>query len=245
MAYKNNFVVAVKNSGKILREAGGIVSIPFGSEYSLLLKNKNSSRAVVTVEIDGVVVLDGKALIIEPNETFDLIGFMSGTTIKNKFRFIEKTKQISRYRGDRVEDGLVRVEFKFEEPRTRLTPISKPYWTHGTFDGTPNNVSNIKYRSKYGNGASACCFSAPTASKTNDGITVKGSEVSQSFDFGIVGNLESESTVITLKLVGVDFITKSTINKVVTVNTKLVCSTCGKRSRSVAKFCSRCGTYIC
>ena len=35
-------------------------------------------------------------------------GFMEGMVARNKFRFIEKTKQISDYRGDRVDDGIIR-----------------------------------------------------------------------------------------------------------------------------------------
>ena len=47
MVYKSNFVAVVKTNGTILREKGESndeVYLPFGNEYSLLLKNKNSKR---------------------------------------------------------------------------------------------------------------------------------------------------------------------------------------------------------
>ncbi len=45
MMYKQNFVVVVKCNGKILREQDSdVVYLPFGAEYSILLKNKDSRR---------------------------------------------------------------------------------------------------------------------------------------------------------------------------------------------------------
>jgi hypothetical protein len=45
--YKSNFIVAINHKGKILRENGDEVYLPFGSQYSILLKNKSSRRSLV------------------------------------------------------------------------------------------------------------------------------------------------------------------------------------------------------
>jgi len=117
MTYKDNFVAEVKCNGKILRIKDGAVHLPFGSEYTLLLKNLNSRKASVKVHIDGQDVLDYNSIILEPNSSTELEGFLSGTVARNRFKFIQKTKQVQEHRGDKIDDGLVRVEFAFEKPR--------------------------------------------------------------------------------------------------------------------------------
>ena len=116
MTYNDRFVAELKLNGKILRIKDDTVYLPFGSEYSLLLKNLNTRRVSVNIEVDGSDVLDNQSLMIEPNKTTELMGFLKGHTAKNKFKFIQKTKQIQEHRGDRVDDGIVRIEFAFEKP---------------------------------------------------------------------------------------------------------------------------------
>ena len=116
MTYKDQFVVEVKCRGKILRVQDDVVRLPFGSEYSIYLKNLNSKRASVNISIDGEDVLDGSSLILEANSSSELQGFLRGTTAKNRFKFINKTKEIADYRGDKADDGILRVEFAFEKP---------------------------------------------------------------------------------------------------------------------------------
>jgi len=121
MTYQDHFVVEIKSKGKILRVKNDSVYLPFGSEYSILLKNLNSRKASVKISIDGQDVLDYSSLILEPNTSTELEGFLSGTVSRSKFKFIQKTKEIQDHRGDKLGDGLVRVEFAFEKakPETR------------------------------------------------------------------------------------------------------------------------------
>jgi hypothetical protein len=121
MTYKDQFVVEVKCRGKFLRVVDDVVRLPFGSEYSLYLKNLNSRRASVKISIDGQDVLDGHALILDANSSTELEGFLRGTTAKNRFMFINKTKEIQEFRGDKVDDGIIRVEFAYEQAK----PIRK------------------------------------------------------------------------------------------------------------------------
>ena len=74
MMYYKKFAVAVKVNGKVLREHGenrDEVTLPFGSEYSLTLKNINSIKAQVRVSIDGIDATDGW-LVLQPNSSIDL-----------------------------------------------------------------------------------------------------------------------------------------------------------------------------
>ena len=277
--YKNNLVVAVKHRGKVLRETGDCVSLPFSSEYSLLVKNLNSRKVSVNLSIDGDDVLDGKSLLIQPNSRAELKGFLKGKTAKNKFRFIEKTKQISKHRGDRVDDGLIRVEFAFEKEQPEVVwhyhehhdywpPPRRPcpwepfgpirYYSSPCFtsdDSTTSdsamfsNSNDVKKsgikRSSFSanNNIIGCCESEQSYDSFNeDGITVKGSEISQGFDYGYIGELE-KSNVMIIRLRG-EKSNGTIIEKPRLVKTRLVCPTCGKKSRSDLKFCGRCGTFL-
>lgn len=288
--YKENFVVAIKTkNGKILRELDESVTLPFGEEYSIILKNLNSRKAVVNISIDGQDVLDNDQLLIKPNSETELKGFLTGNIVKNRFKFIKKTKEISDYRGDRVDDSLIRVEYRFEKKcvtervdieyhnhEIPYHPHDISYYDHSRklLRRAPHIGTRIVDRSGTDNSNSRdysniSCYNfssdlAPTASKTNlgkvtctsssdlgicdipkpeEGITVKGSKTTQHFTEAYVGELEESSSVIVLKLKG--YTTKQEYVVVpITVKTKLTCETCGKKSKSSAKFCARCGTSL-
>lgn len=140
MVYHEKFVATVLSDGKVLRENrekdDDILALPFGSEYSLRFKNLNSTRAAIDVSIDGQDVLDGSQLVISPNDDLDLEGFMKGDSVLNRFKFIKKTKQISDYRGDRIDDGIIRIAFRFEKKpaivdtvEIRKRVIYDDYWS--------------------------------------------------------------------------------------------------------------------
>lgn len=263
MMYHNNFVTVIKSKGKVLREdSKGVVRIPFGSEYTILLKNKDSRKAVVNVEIDDSSVADG--VIVPANKTVELKGSLNDLKVRNRFKFIQKTKEIQNYRGDRLGDGLVRVEYKFEkkveEPvwyytppvtiwpdcgKTKRSDSSQPhvYDAPSTSDCvyTCNNGLDNATLTSTTPVVSACACS--TLPKSDEGITVKGSKTKQDFIYGYTNELESQSSVIILHLRG---LTKkcTKVKKAITVKTKLRCPTCGRRSKSSMQFCGNCGTCL-
>ena len=53
MMYNHLMACCLKANGKVLREFKDTVYVPFGQEYSILLKNLNKKRAVVNITIDG------------------------------------------------------------------------------------------------------------------------------------------------------------------------------------------------
>lgn len=122
MVHINRFICAVKVNGKILRESNNLVTLPFGAEYSLVLKNLNSRRSMVNITVDGQDATEGK-LIIGANGTVDLERFIrnGNLTSGNRFKFIERTAGIEAHRGIKAEDGLIRAEFWAEQEKPKET----------------------------------------------------------------------------------------------------------------------------
>lgn len=114
--YQDKMAFAIKVAGKVLREHGETVYLPFGSEYSLLIKNLNNRRACVRITLDGQEVIDG-GLIVNANSSVDLERFVKSGQLSsgNRFKFIERTAAVEQHRGIGVEDGLIRFEFEFEK----------------------------------------------------------------------------------------------------------------------------------
>ena len=223
-----------------------------------------------------VDVLNGQSLLINPNNTTELEGFLNDYIAKNKFKFIPKTKEISEYRGDKIEDGRIRIEFWYEKkkPITQqinqvFNPISpwitykQPIYDYSPTWITVTSSTDIKPKSvqmdclrSLNNDICTTSFttqnlSAQKCSVNNslnlksfdEGITVKGEEISQRFKYGNIDVLEENSHVIILRLVGFNDIGDK-VEKVITVRDKLQCRICGKISGSSSKFCDRCGSYL-
>lgn len=121
--YSNKMALAVKvpsrNKHSVAREVDDAVYLPFGCEYSLLIKNLNTVKALVRVWIDGTDVTDGTSLVVGPNSSIDLERFIKNGNMDegNKFKFIERIAAISQHRGNKIDDGLIRVEFEFAIPQ--------------------------------------------------------------------------------------------------------------------------------
>ncbi len=124
--YSNKLVASLKANGKILREFKDTVYVPFGSEYSLLLKNLNTVRAVVNVFIDGEDQCPG-GLILNAGQEIDLERSIKNNNLLegNRFKFIERTAAVENGpRGVKLEDGILRVEFQFE--KQYVPPVYQP-----------------------------------------------------------------------------------------------------------------------
>jgi len=308
--YNAGLVCVVKVNGRILRESMDEVYLPFNSEYSILIKNLESRKALVNISIDSQDVLDGNSLIIGPNEESELKGFMNGNKAKNKFKFIQKTKEISEFRGDKIDDGIIRLEYWFEQLAPQKQMVITEHWHYnytppclynclncynnccnrryykydqscwttynscsydssgssgisgisgakGFRSSTTTNANSRDYTTEFNcltdTFSGSANFSNTLGSITssiipnidplpNEGITVKGSEVNQNFNYGNIGRLEDSSRVIILKLIGSK--SGSIIEKPLTIQSKKCCPTCGKKSKSHVKFCPGCGTFL-
>jgi hypothetical protein len=265
MMYKKNVVACVKVGGKILREQSDRVILPFGSEYSILLKNLDSVRVQAKVSIDGQDATEGTWLIIEANSSLELERFIRNGNLDkgNRFKFIERTKPIEDARGIKADDGLVRIEYKKEyiaPPVVTQTNIVRtkyiydydywyPYYLpyRPYYDGITYTSCNASQSSgSLMRSASVNTMSATmdfAAQKVDAGITVPGSESNQQFQNGSGFATESQSEVIILHLVGTNQKSQS-VKKAVTVSDKPKCVTCHKVNKGGSKFCSQCGTAL-
>ena len=127
---KNKLAVAIKHNGKILRETKDIVHLPFGSEFSVLVKNLNSKRVKFTLHIDGTDALDGEEIVVNANSETEIKRFIRNGNMDegNAFKFIERTAAIEDGpRGIKVDDGVIRVEFWFEQDKPEIK-INDIYW---------------------------------------------------------------------------------------------------------------------
>jgi hypothetical protein len=271
MMYNQKFVTCIKSSGKILRENKENVFIPFGKEYTILLKNLNSVRAQVRISIDGTDATEGVSLVIQPNSELELKRFIKNGNMDegNGFKFIEKTTVIEQHRGSKIDDGLIRIEFQFEKPYVYNPGIlynnnnhwyggGSPTIGGGYLRGVCTNSSNAAYTEAYSATASmdSVVASAAPATATSEiqsvnnvsvqneaGITVPGSKTEQKFVQAAWFQLEVEKHVMILHLLGETESGKK-VEQAVTVKSKPKCSTCGKLNKANAKFCSGCGTAL-
>jgi hypothetical protein len=273
MMYNQKLVASIKANGKVLREFKDTVYIPFGSEYSLLLKNLNTVRAIFNIYIDGDNVVPG-GLVLNAGQEIDLQRAIRNGNMNegNKFKFIERTGKIEDHRGIKLEDGLIRVEFQVEKVYKRQDGIQwnqinigAPY-TGQPYNGNPTwTVNNSVLRSSghvhegvacsdmsysatsmaVGSSitASAATQSFNAAPQTETGITVAGSKSEQKFVTASWFATESEKHNIILKLLG-ETPDNEAIRKPITVKAKPKCVTCGKQNKATAKFCGECGTAL-
>lgn len=264
MMYNNKLVAALKVGGKILREFKDTVYIPFGAEYSILIKNLNTVRTAVDISIDGTDATEGVSLIVNPKEEFELTRYIKNGNLDsgNRFKFIERTSGIEQHRGIGVEDGIIRIEFQFEQPHQ---PINiAPFWGwNNSYDHKPRYKSTGDYTigdqpysvsrsissnaiycadpSLTGN-VSVQSFAANSVSVNDAGITVPGSISNQQFQSVSGFCRESTRHSMILRLLGET--EQGPIVQPVLVKTKPTCQTCGRVNKAGAKFCTNCGTSL-
>lgn len=133
MMHKKNLVAAIKVDGRVLRESSDRVELPFGSEYTILLKNLDTVRQQVKIEIDGKKAVDW--IVLDPGQNVNLERFLNDGNLQkgNKFKFIERTAAVEQHRGIEAEDGLIRIEFK-RERKIQLTDDSHKVIHHHHYD---------------------------------------------------------------------------------------------------------------
>ena len=185
MMYQSKLVASLKANGKILREFKDTVYIPFGSEYSFLIKNLHTQRAVVNIFIDGTDVVEG-GLVVNAGQEIDLERYVKAGNLSagNKFKFIERTASIEQHRGVKLEDGLVRIEFQYEQPRPVIQwqptySKSTPTWGGVYASGASYNVNGMMRSVDFsaGEAMKASATSATNATLQSMNISASAGEV--------------------------------------------------------------------
>lgn len=246
--YANKLAVAVKVNNRILRENKDTVLIPFGSEYSLLLKNLNTKRAILNIFVDGANIVPN-GLVLNAGQEIDLERSIVNNNLNkgNKFKFIERTRSIEDHRGVKLEDGLIRIEFQFEQVYNynwnTTVLVGNQQWNdyHPTWTTSTGSIPTTAVR---GMATNAVYASSATLNSFNDaGITVPGGLSEQKFSTVSSFALEAEKHSMILRLLG-ETANNRPVTAAVTVKHRVKCSTCGTQNKSHAKFCNKCGTAL-
>jgi hypothetical protein len=271
--YNSKLSVVVKSKEKVLREIKDVVYVPFGTEYSIVIRNLNSVRVSINLSIDGNDVGGNNSFVVNANSETEITRFIKNGNLTegNRFKFIERTSAVEKHKGIGIEDGLIRVEFQFEKPITKYdmpwynngynplgTPrLGGPWNPYDTYYST-NAVGSSVLRGStkgivpqtIGNvWASSTTTNSPadtvsSKQSSNDvGVTVPGSVSDQKFQMVSNFQLESEKHVIVLKMLGETEGGKPVVEPV-TVKAKPSCSSCGRVNKATSKFCSECGTSL-
>jgi hypothetical protein len=231
--YNSSLVIAIKHNGKILRENKDMVLIPFGSEFSVLVKNLNNKRVKFTLSIDGADALDGTSLIVNANSEIEVKRFIRSGNMNegNAFKFIERTTAIEDGpRGIKIDDGIVRIEFWYEQEQP-VVAYTKSILRHHDFGptfGQPYYASNP---------GPACSIDAARA---YDQLARPSTTCSADTLLRFIA--ESTSHVIVMRLVGQ--VGETEVVAPVTVDHKPTCSTCGRVNKAKSAYCSACGTAL-
>jgi hypothetical protein len=271
MVYQDKFVVAIRCNGKILREDQDVVTLPFSSSYEILLKNLSTRKAQVKISVDGQDVLDGQSLVVFPNSNSELTGFLKNLNVTNKFKFIQKTEEISEFRGDKIDDGMIRVEYAFEKEIEKtilyethiyhdvqhhypMYYTQNPFWSNsiGGSSVSSSPPSSTLTRSCSSHQVLNCSINnsntpndginALLGNNIDQGITVKGEETIQRFNSTSIGQLENPKVLI-IRLRGINN-NGNIVEQPIMSQEKIQCNTCGRKNESLFKFCSNCGTSL-
>ncbi len=269
--YGNKLAAAIKVNGKVLREFKDTIYIPFGAEYTILVKNLETKRAIVNVYIDGENVVPG-GLVLNAGQEVDLERSIKNNNLSegNRFKFIERTGAVEQHRGVKLEDGLVRIEYQFEkiQPPIHINNFNTfygntPQWPKSTFsvNGALRSVdysAGEQVRAMASTAINSTLQSmniSASAGEVHDGmatmdsyvsdvgITVPGSKSEQKFSIAGWFPTELEKHNLVFKLVG-DLGNNKPVTKPVTVKAKPRCVTCGHQNKATAKFCTECGTAL-
>jgi len=257
--YSNGHVVAVQVNGKTVNDSNGKVLLPFGVEYSLMLKNRNDRKAVVRVYIDGDEVTKTGKLILEANSSLNLERYIDDMDKGAKFKFVPLGHKDVDDKGN-SEKGWVEVRFQLVKPPQMPVIIHEdhiyhehhhhnywdyPHWKYPYYTNNPiwysaNSGDCVGTLNNGGmNLTTVNCNSNVTFSSNfsqESGATIKGNNSNQKFSYSYVGELESQETVIRFQLVG------TSDKDVASQYTKTHCNQCGKRYEKNDIFCSKCGT---
>ncbi len=272
--YGNKLAAAIKVNGKVLREFKDTVYIPFGAEYTILVKNLETKRVIVNVFIDGENVVPG-GLVLSAGQEVDLERSIKNNNLAegNRFKFIERTGAVEQHRGIKLEDGLVRIEYQFEKVYQRQDGIqwnnydtfnnNLPQWPKQTF-----NVNGVLRSADYSAGEQVRAMASTainstlksmnistTSANVHDGMATMDSFVSDvgitvpgsksEQKFSIAGWFPTEIEKHNLVFKLVgDLGDNKPVTKPVTVKAKPKCVTCGHQNKATAKFCSECGTAL-
>lgn len=130
--YSNRFVLSVLVNNQVVKEfANGEVHVPFGSLYTLRLRNKHDRRAVCVVTIDGEKVCKG-GFVVPANSYRDID--CSSVTLQ-KFKFVDLQSADAQAEGkdqanENKEMGLIVARWHLEKEKPKPTKVEHHHHHH-------------------------------------------------------------------------------------------------------------------
>lgn len=203
-------------NGQIAKEfPNGTTLIPFGSEYTIRFRNKNSRKAVVRFTIDDEDASSG-GYIIPANDFIDIRRY-AHKDVAFKFVDLNSPEAIDFGKNDNKDKnkGVIEAKFYLEKEIKYHTYNSNPvYWQNAS----PTKILCNSRRSKggmhsaggSGSGSTYCsnttAYHPPltgsiAAASGFDGATVEGSQTGQSFTYQHI-NLENDYVAVKTCLQG-------------------------------------------
>jgi len=238
----NKLVSAITVNSEILREEGEVVRLPFGTEYSIYLKNLNhNQRCVLNITIDGSPIT-GSGLVLDAGKSATLERPIND---QRRFKFIERTPGIENYRGVNPEDGLIVIKFQYEVQNYN-PPFIKYIDDYDILDNhkgiSPRGFSSRSVTKGIFNQAYNTSVSSSVdyniSSQNQVGITGHGSVSNQVFSNTMVNTLETNVNTIVFRLQGYVYQKElKEIKKPINISTKKICSLCGRRFNSNVLYC--------
>jgi len=235
---------------KLLLKNNSQVKLPFGCEYSIYLKNLENKKVSIGIKIDGQDILNGSKILLNPKEEMTLERFVEELSEGRKLRFIEKTKEISDFRGNKAEDGLIIISYQYEKDRVNkgfgfIGDYEFP--TYGASRGLQSNSLNSCANSVKASYSANSVAASLDANCLNDkGITVEGTESKQSFNRGYIGDLEYKEHFEVIELFG--YVSECGIspNEETYFTKSKFCPSCGTfyEASDEADYCCKDGTYL-
>lgn len=197
--HKKGLVACIKVGGRILREQSDRVYLPFGSEYSVYLKNLEHRRVKATLFIDGTNVSDG-GFIVNGSSSIDVERFIKNGNLSsgNRFKFIERTKAIEEHRGIEAEDGLIRIEYAFEKEPPKIQYQKTvhvhehvyPYYPHWSYYPYPpyNSYPHLTWTCNSFQSNDTACRGSASGTRSGTGAQIVAQQNTQ--------KAESQATVM-------------------------------------------------
>ncbi len=253
--FKQNTVISIKVGKNFLPDNNSIVKLPFGSEYSILIKNLNNSPINVKMYIDGNINGPEKGFIIKEKDYFEINSFLN---TNNALKFINKSKELNEKRIENIEDSLIRFEvdilrenqnnlsFKdfddlIKKTKINPNPFNKP-WEFPRVDLNEHpflpDKKNGLLGGDYNPYKQVFCTNSVT-NYSNEGITVPGNKVEKKEINSFIESkyIKESSFCFIFKLEG-------TTDSFILEKEKKTCKVCEKKYKSKYNYCPIDGSYL-
>jgi len=247
--YSSNFVASVLVGGKIVREEGNTVKVPFGGEYCVRLRNKNNTLCIVDLYVDGELANTVGSLVLEGNSYYDVRGFLTKLGNHKKFQFVKLSDNRVRQPGE-LENGIIEARFYLQKQVERVKEViverpiyiyndrlinpwfqwnQEKFYTDSTFTSPCIMPAGLLSANIVSEPASNYNCNG-TNSKCSNGATIEGQQFSEQFET-VRLDVESKPTIIRIKLMGYQ-------------TDRNTCIYCQTRYERNDKYCKNCGKPV-